>query len=717
MAARPDTLKLRTALLAGAAAALLSGLLWAGNLLELWELRALDLRSRWTIPAERGHPEVLLALVTDDCIDEMDEKNGMPWPWDREAFAFLFRACGVAKARSILFDFFVLVDRGEGEEALLEALGKAPPVLVAAPFKFRPRDGKIRFQKKRPDEEALLAKYSIEVDSDGSVEASDPYDRVLLPQPNIAPKLAGIGDVSTPRDPDGLIRRYALFVKFKGRHFPSLPLADLMIREGVRRVEIRSGIARVGKVSIPLEPDGSFRLRWYTQGDSFMPRAAMRMIGGLAELEENGKATTFDPKDFEGKTVIMGASAAGLYDLRATPVSRVMPGPEIHAVALANLLRGDMLRDAPAWAPLAIMVALAFAVALTTRFSSASVGGAAAAGILAVATGANVLLYRAGWAVDLVPSLLAGGLAYASASALNFLYEGRQRQRIKRDFQKYMSPRVVEKILKNPDALSVAGERKMLTVFFMDFAGFTSISEKLDAAELVKLISESHTEAAEEIFRTEGTIDKFIGDAIMAFWNDPIAQEDHPLRACRAALAAQRRLRDMAVQMKERGLPEMKARIGINSGIATVGNMGANNQVNYTVIGDEVNLASRLEGVNKEFGTEIIISEASYQPAKDRLEARELALIKVKGRKQPVRIFELLGVRGEVRPEAVERARAFERALHDLHGRKFAEAREAFAPLAAAGDGPAGLYQEVCERYLADPPPPDWDGSYQMETK
>jgi adenylate cyclase len=716
MAARPDTLKLKTALLAGAAAALLTGLFWAAGVLGKWELTAHDLRSRWTIPEPGGHPEIVLALVSDDCIDEMARENDLSWPWDREVFAFLFRACGVAKARSILFDFFVLVDRGEGEEALIESIRKSPPVVVAAPFKF-PSPGGIRYEAKRPDAEAILARYAIEVDSDGSVEPIDPYDRVLLPQPRIAPLLAGMGDVSTPRDPDGLIRRYALFVKFKGKHYPSLPLADLMIREGVRKVEIRRGVARVGKVAVPLERDGSFRMRWYRQGNSFMPRAAMRIIGGLKSIEDGGKVTTFDPKDLEGKTVIMGTNAAGLYDLRATPVSKVMPGPEIHAVALANLLRGDLLRDAPPWIPLLGMVGVALAVALATRFGSATAGGAAAAGILAVATGANVLLYRTGWAVDLVPSLLAGGLAYASASALNFLYEGRQRQRIKRDFQKYMSPKVVEKILKNPDALSVAGERKMLTVFFMDFAGFTSMSEKLDAAELVTLISEYHNEAAEEIFRTEGTIDKYIGDAIMAFWNDPIEQDDHALRACLASLAAQRRLREMAAMMKERGLPEMKARIGINTGIATVGNMGAKNQVNYTVIGDEVNLASRLEGVNKEFGSEIIISEATYQPAKERLEVRELALIKVKGRKAPVRIFELLGAQGAVEPARLERARAFERALHDLHARKFAEARAAFAPLAAAGDGPAELYEEVCERYLADPPPPDWDGSYQMESK
>jgi len=275
----------------------------------------------------------------------------------------------------------------------------------------------------------------------------------------------------------------------------------------------------------------------------------------------------------------------------------------------------------------------------------------------------------------------------------------------------------VEKILRNPDGLRLEGERKPLTVFFMDFAGFTTLSETLDPAELVRLVSQYHHEAAEEIFRTEGTIDKYIGDAIMAFWNDPVDQPDHALRACMSAVGAQRRLREFAARMKERGLPEMRARIGVNSGIATVGNMGARGQVNYTVIGDEVNLASRLEGVNKEFGTDIIASEATYGPARERVEARELALIKVKGKKHPVRIYELLGLRGEVDPGRIEKARAFEKGLEAFRARRFEEALGIFRPAAAAGDRASAPYARLCEQYLKEPPPPDWDGSYQMTSK
>jgi adenylate cyclase len=310
--------------------------------------------------------------------------------------------------------------------------------------------------------------------------------------------------------------------------------------------------------------------------------------------------------------------------------------------------------------------------------------------------------------------MLAVGVAFAATSAVNFLHEGRQRMQVKRIFGQYVSKKVVEKILKHSDAMHLEGERKPLTIFFMDFAGFTAMSEKLDPSELVKLISEYHNEAAEEIFKTEGTLDKFIGDAIMAYWNDPIEQSDHALRACLTAIGAQKKLLEMAELMRQRGLPEMSARIGLNTGIATVGNMGSKEQVNYTLIGDEVNLASRLEGVNKEFGTKIIVSEATYLPAKDRLEVRELALIKVKGKKLPVRIYELIGLKGEVPPERMESVKKFEAALADFRARKFGESAEVFRAL---GDAASAVYVEICEKYLKEPPAADWDGSYQMEHK
>jgi adenylate cyclase len=674
--------------------------------LDLWEYRTRDLRTRWTLRGEGlVRDDVRLVMISDHSIDRVHQNNDVNFPWDWDFYGLLIKAAAEGKAAGVLFDL-LLSETRDGEKALAAALRAGPPAYLAG-F-FREHDAP------RADLDERLARHAIPVESDGSVQVAEPYTRVIPPTEGLAGSIAGVCGTSTPRDGDGLIRRYPLLFRHRGRWYPSMALAGLMVREGVKSVSIRSRSVHVGKLALPVERDGAVLLRYYPLGESFRWNHAWTVLNRMMGSTEE----KFEPSELKGAVVIVGVNASAFTDLRVTPLSPPeIAGAEIHAVALANLLSGDYLREASPAVGVFLVVLLALGTAAFTRFSSASLGGAAAAALLAAFGLASVLLYRSRWIVDVVAPMGAVVLAFASTSAVNFLYEGRQRLRTKREFQRYMSPKVVEKVLKNPDAMSMAGERKVISIFFMDFAGFTSMSEKLDAVEVVRLMNDYHNEAAEEIFRTEGTLDKFIGDAIMAFWNDPIEQPDHALRACTTAIQAQKRLVVMAERMRERGLPAMTARIGINTGIATMGNMGAKVQFQYTAIGDEVNLASRLEGVNKEFGTRIIVAEPTLQAAKDAVEARELALIKVKGKKQPVRIYELLGLKGELASGAVAAARDFETALHDLHQRRFAGARDAFRALAAKGDAPAALYVEVCTRYLGQAPPADWDGSYQMEHK
>lgn len=706
--------RLRGAFIVGAGSAFLAALLNGTGVLEPWELGTRDLRARFTLPPEgrRVRDDIVLVMVTDETLALVEEHAKMSWPWDRELYALVVEACTRGGAAALLFDL-LLHEAGPDPEALAEALGRAPPVYLAASFweKAPPR-------KPRPWEAEILARGAIEVESDGSVALAESFQDVRLPSPEFARPARGFCGISNPRDRDGVIRRYRLIYRYRGRDYPSMALAALLALEGASRVRIRNGVLTVGRRSLPIEPDGTILLRYYRPGTSFPWRAAWNVINALApQAGPEAPPASFRPEELAGKVVVFGVSASGLTDLRVTPVSPVMPGPEIHAVALANLLGGVPLREAPGWASLGAVALMAFGVAAGTRMASAAAGGMLAAGALFAAAAVATALYRAGWAVDLVAPLGAGIFSYAAASALNFLVEGRQRRRIKREFQRYVAPQVVEKILAHPDALRLEGERKTLTIFFMDFAGFTALSEKIDPQELVELVSAYHDEAAAEIFAAEGTIDKYIGDAIMAFWNDPVGQPDHAARACRAAVGAQRRLRALAARMRERGLPEMRARIGINTGVVTVGDMGARGQVNYTAIGDEVNLASRLEGANKEFGTEILVSEATWSAAREAVEGREVAFLRVKGRSRPVRVFEVWGLAGEIAPERRETARRFEAALADFRSRRFREALEAFAQLAREGDAASEVYRELCRRYLAEPPPADWEGVYQMESK
>jgi adenylate cyclase len=672
----------------------------------------------WTLPPKAAegtpdHPEIAIMMITDESLKWAEKVTGKGWPWPRDMFGFMYRASALGKAKGIFFDLLTHVDKENGaptESEWASDIKKAPPSWLAVPFVDEPQES----ADKRPDLDKLLEKYAVQLDSDGSVELPDLYKSVFLPRPLIAEVVAGVSDVSTPRDKDGILRDYRLLTRFRGRIYPSFALAALMVREKAKSVQIRNGILTVGSISFPVQKGATLRLKFYPRFQ-FLPASAV--IAGLWSIEDDKKVTSFNPTNVEDRVVMIGTDAAALFDLKVTPVTEVMPGTEIHATALRNILQKEYMQDVPLAVTLLLLVAVSLATALITRVTSAAVGGGLSAVLLLGYGGFAVALFSAHWIVSMVVPIVAIVLAYAATSAVNFLHEGRQRLQTRRIFSQYLSAKVVDKILKHTDALHLEGERKPLTIFFMDFAGFTAMSEKLDPTELVKLISEYHNEAAEEIFRTEGTLDKFIGDAIMAYWNDPIEQPDHALRACLSAVGAQKKLLKMAQIMKERGLPEMSARIGLNTGVATVGNMGAKTHVNYTLIGDEVNLASRLEGVNKEFGTKVIISEATYLPAKEHLDVRELALIKVKGKKLPVRIYELIGLKGEASPERLETVRKFEAALAEFRGRKFHKAWELFLSMAQKGDHAAEVYVGLCESYMNEPPHPEWDGSYQMEHK
>jgi adenylate cyclase len=639
MAVRKKYPRLLTALAVGAGVALLIGTLQAAGFLDPLELKSYDLRMRWTAPDRKPvHPDIVLLMISDESIEWMKEKEGIGWPWDRRQFARLIQECSHEDfpATAILFDFFTFMDPDpyKGEPELIKALKGSSPVYVSVPF----HQESVKRADQRADLEALLRRNAIEVVNDGSVQVVERRKSVLFPVPGVAEAVAGICDVETIEETDGITRRYQLFSAFRGRTYPSFVLAALMAREKTGKVEVRNRTIVVGRTVIPVERDGTIQLRYYgREGKDFPIITAPNVIG------VDGSATTFDPSLVADKIIFIGTDASALFDLKVTPVAGTMAGVEIHAIALANVLNGEMMRSAPAAIPVLILAFFSLAVCGVTRFTGPATGGGAAIVIFAAQALLNVALFHARWVTDLVAPSAAIVLGYAVTSAFNHLYEGRQRRRVKREFQRYLSPRVVDKILKNPDALSMAGERKTLSIFFMDFAGFTAMSEKLDPTDLVKLISEYHHEAAEEIFLTEGTIDKYIGDAIMAFWNDPVDQPDHAHRACLSAVGVQLRLRALAARMKERGLPEMKARIGINTGIATVGNMGARGQVNYTLIGDEVNLASRICSVAK--AGQVIIGDKTYQEVARHVQAEELPAAHGKGKAKPVKLWSVTAAR------------------------------------------------------------------------
>ncbi|MBU0727588.1 adenylate/guanylate cyclase domain-containing protein, partial [Patescibacteria group bacterium] len=423
------------------------------------------------------------------------------------------------------------------------------------------------------------------------------------------------------------------------------------------------------------------------------------------------------PIDFRDKIVIIGPTAIDLQDDYLSPVSQGvrMPGVEIHANNVQTIITQQFLRDQSTlslWLILIGFLALNLFLFsfLKLRFALplviVEIFGMLIAGIIG---------YEFRTFVNVVYPILVILLSFVGVYLLRFILEQKERKFIEGAFGHYVNKDVVNQILKNPKMLELGGAKRSITVFFSDIAGFTTISEKMEPGDLVSFLNEYLQEMTNIILKYQGTLDKYEGDAIMAFWNAPIAQHDHPLNSCLAALENQSKLAELRKKWAGEGKPEVRIRIGINTGDAVVGNMGSENRFDYTAMGDNINLGSRLEGINKQYGTEIIISEATYKEVEEKLVCRELDLIRVKGKTAPVVIYELVGEKGKVKQEILDRNAKFAGALRDYRSKNFMAAKEKFS--AITGDIPSEIFTKRCDEFMQNPPSVNWDGVYIFTTK
>jgi adenylate cyclase len=430
---------------------------------------------------------------------------------------------------------------------------------------------------------------------------------------------------------------------------------------------------------------------------------------------QNNETPSVPPDDFKNAHVLFGFSAPGLYDLRPTPVSGVYPGVEISATMLDNLLADDFIRRVP---PLPVVVITVIMVLLAGLATSRASGFLPSVLVYIFFICAPVVLclmaYRLGFWMPLVVQETGVVVTLFTAGLIYYTTEGRQKMFIKNAFKQYLSPDVIEQIIEHPDRLKLGGERKMLSIFFSDIEGFTGISEGLDPEALTHLLNVYLTAMTDIIHEEGGTVDKYEGDAIIAFWNAPLTQPDHAVRCVRAALRCQAKLDEMRPSFRESLGKDLKMRIGVNTGYAVVGNMGSHSRFDYTMIGDAVNLASRLEGINKQFGTYTLISQTTKEGMADAFPTREVSRVAVVGRKEPVVVYE--PVLSEDMNEQKQKTLAiFSKALNLFYRGDFDHARTVFAGITEY-DPVARTYVDKCEELLASPPK-DWQGVWVVTTK
>jgi len=653
----------------GLIAAALSLGLGAAGVLDGVERAAWDWRVRLLARPSPATGAVVLILLDQASLDWGERENGLGWPWPRQVWAPVLDFCRRGGADVVAFDFLFTEASTYGveDDALL---GEA----AAAHGRF-------------------IAARTLQL-SPGVLDAATGAD----PVPEIAAGAARLANVTDIPDPDGVFRRAGLVRREGDRLIPSLGLAAWMLHAGVTDEPVMTGgRLQVGDRRVPVAPDGSALLRYRGGPGTYATFSVAAVIQSELRLLE-GEAPVVDPEVMRGKVVLVGSSAPGLRDLRATPLSPTAPGAVVHATVVDDLAADDFLAPAPGWLT-ALVVALAAvgAALLVTRTPDARRAAAGAAAALLVPAGLGVAVYAGGAGWPVVPLQGAVAAAVLGGFVRNYATEGRQRRFLKTAFRHYLSPAVIERILVDPNALKLGGERRDLTIMFSDLAGFTSLSEGMEPEALTTLLNDYLTDMTDIVLEEGGTLDKYEGDAILAFWNAPLAQPDHAARACRAAVRCQRKLAERRPEFRERCGRDLTMRIGLHTGEVVVGNMGSRQRFDYTVLGDAANLASRLEGANKAFGSATMISGATLVAAGDAVQVRDLGTVAVVGRREPVPVHELTGLAGDPAPPGHD---AFAAALALLREGDTAAAAEAFAAL--TGDDPvAAAFAGRCREALA----------------
>lgn len=541
----------------------------------------------------------------------------------------------------------------------------------------------------------------------------------------IAEAAASYGFLNINKDADGTLRHGSLMIRYRDLDFfPSLPLQVIRQYENIPDQDIAAYISENGLERIQF---GRHLLRPSRNGT-----ALINYTGPYNTYQHYSMADVIDgttpPDAFRDKIVLLGATAMAIGDVRNTPwLDAGYMGVEVHANIIDNLLHSDekgrgFLTRGFDEEMVDVSFILVFGLLFGFLFSRITPLYSTVL-MLATLTGFAVFVYfsfadKGRWLSFVIP---AGTLAlnYAAITSFRMIREERAKRLIRKTFSQYLSPGVIELIEKDPEKyIRPGGEMKELTIMFSDIRGFTTLSEGLTPDELVKLLNEYFGAMTEIIFSYQGTLDKYIGDAIMAFWGSPYPQHDHAFRSCNCALQMVRGLEKLNIRLRREGRPPIAVGIGLNTGPVNVGNMGSDRRLSWTVMGDNVNLASRLEGITKLYHSKLVISEATYRQVAAQFVCRELDKIKVKGKTQPVNIYELMDVIAEQSKYETLLAQ-FEHAMAAYRNQDWQEAADRFAQVLTSypDDGPTQAFLERAEEFMEEAPEAGWDGVYVMKTK
>jgi adenylate cyclase len=694
--------------------------------------------------APRPYADLPVRIVD---IDEESLRRFGQWPWPRELMARLTDKLTSAGAAVIVFDIvfaepdrltadnlaLIWRDRPEMSDALARLRQLPDPDKVLADSLARTAAVTAFVLTEEAGDRRPAVKWG-----EGSEAGADPrlfvpgFAGAITTLPVLEAVAAGNGGANFQPDADTIVRRMQLLSQIEGQLFPSLAAEAVRVAFGAPSFDIKSSGASgewsfgeaTGIVAVRIgEPvvrtDGAGAMLLYDTGHQ-----PARFIPAWQVLEDR-----LEPGAIEGRIVLLGTSAEALKDVKATPLEPIMAGVEIQAQAVEQILSGNFL-SRPDWAPGAELIFLVlFGAALILVIRNA--GALWALMFALIAAGGAIwfswyVFQSQGWLIDPIFPCLIALLVYLSSSLISYLRTESDKRFMRLAFGRYLPTTMVEQLVLHHERLTLGGEMRDLTLLFSDIRGFTHIAERLAPEELTRLINRFLTPLTRVIHRQDGTIDKYMGDCIMAFWNAPIAVPDHASRAVRAALGMQAELRRLNEELKaeaardDRPPISLRAGIGLNSGRCCVGNMGSEQRFDYSVIGDTVNIASRFEGLSRAYGVDIVIGEDTMRRAPG-MAYLELDVVRVKGRDAPLRIHTVLGEEEMAgTPGFGELAELHARLIAAYRAQDWAGARTALQACRSRGPALEELYDVYDRRiaaYLAAPPPANWDGVHVATTK
>ena len=689
------------------------------SFMQMMEAKTLDARFSIIEPPETASNDIILVGIDDSSLKYFAD-NHISWPWPRNFYAHLLDYLSESGVKAVIFDLLFYqpdIDRSESDgvatdETFANAIRKNGNVILASQLTHE--DLGSHFD---------LSRFYLDLNNNIDV-TSNQFKGILAPIEPLLQSTHHLGIVNVEPDSDGIIRRVPLIYPFNDRFLPQMAVSAFLSSKNTPvRLQRLSKYMDIGGTHVPLDSNGTYLIHWYGRQATcqFIKCVPISAVIQSASAVQAGVAPQLQPDLFKDKFAIIGVTAGGLMDLKSTPVSDIQPGMEIWATILLNLIRKDFVNHSSLLLNLSHAMLVAFIVFLIIT----QIHGIAShvlvlfmTGIIGVETFCAWQYYKL--ALSFTMPMCGLIMSYITHTSLGYFVEGQAKRKISKAMARYLHPDLVQQIAQDPEQVKMGGKEVEATVMFSDIYDFTTISESFTPHELVTHLNSYFSDISSFILDHDGMLDKYTGDGIMAIFGAPLPRDNHAILACRAALAH----RDFSIKLGNENHLSVsnqfhnRTRLGIHSGKIVAGNIGSSRRMDYTAIGDTVNLSARLEGVNKIYKTKIIISDATFILIKNEFICRELDFLKVKGKKTPTRIYELIAHRENGDDDPYHWIEKYQEALQIYRQGNWEKAGTLFKMLALEKhDDQASLVMAERCKYLIANPPAHWDGILKLEVK